>query len=433
MAKCGNCKRVGHMTRDCRTAVVATPQRAPVGNQTGNTCYECARPGHYRNECPKLRLGSMRLKQELMPLEEEESDLISTSSRVQLANGRILETNVILRGCTLGLLGHPFDIDLMHVELGSFDVIVGIDWLAKHRAVIVCDEKIIRIPYEDEVLIIEGDGCNDGNQLQGSRVYSKIDLRSGYHLLRVREEDIPKTAFRTRYGHYEFQNRYPLPRIDDLFDQLQGSRVYSKIDLRSGYHQFRVFGGDISKTTFKTRYVHYKFQGEKAEVTLQLLKQKLCSALILALPKGSKNFVVYCDASHKGLGAVLMQREKIIAYASRHLKHILDQKRLNIRQRICEISRSRIDSEGIHVDPAKIESIKDWASPKTPTEIHQFFGLVGDSQLTGPKIIHKKTEKIVQIKSRIQDAHDRQKSYADVRRKPLEFQMGDKVMLKVSP
>ncbi|GJZ60014.1 putative reverse transcriptase domain-containing protein [Tanacetum coccineum] len=92
------------------------------------------------------------------------------------------------------------------------------------------------------------------------------------------------------------QNRYPLPRIDDLFDQLQGSSVYSKIDLRSGYHRLRVREEDIPKTTFRTR------------------------APILALPQGAENFIVYCDASHKGLGAVLMQNKKVIAYASRQLK-----------------------------------------------------------------------------------------------------------------
>ncbi|GKD21463.1 putative reverse transcriptase domain-containing protein, partial [Tanacetum coccineum] len=211
------------------------------------------------------------------------------------------------------------------------------------------------------------------------------------------------------------KNRYPLPRIDDLFDQLQGSNVYSKIDLRSDKFVI-VFIGDIliySKNKkeheehlkailelLKKEELHAKFSkcefwlpkigkpmtkltqkkvkfvwGDKQEAVFQLLKQKLCSTPILALPKGSKDFIVYCDASIKGLGAVLMRREKVIAYASRQLKineknytthdlelgavvfalkiwrhylygtkcmvftdhkslqHILDQKELNMRQR----------------------------------------------------------------------------------------------------
>ncbi|GKF60660.1 putative reverse transcriptase domain-containing protein [Tanacetum coccineum] len=119
------------------------------------------------------------------------------------------------------------------------------------------------------------------------------------------------------------KNRYPLPRIDDLFDRLQGSSVYSKIDLRSGGYYLRFIEGfsKIAKSMTKLTQKSVKFNwGEKEETAFRTLKQKLCSASILSLPEGSENFVVYCDASHKGLGAVLMQKEKFIAYASRQLK-----------------------------------------------------------------------------------------------------------------
>nr|GFA27699.1 hypothetical protein [Tanacetum cinerariifolium]GFA28671.1 hypothetical protein [Tanacetum cinerariifolium] len=155
---------------------------------------------------------------------------LDTSYAVELADGRISETNIVLRGCTLGLLGHPFNIDLMPVELGSFDVIIGMDWLAKYHTLILCDEKVVCIPYGDEVLIIRGDNC-DGEilgaapvarasyrlapaEMQGKsyplscKNFQTEDLLDpvpyrGEH--RVQEEDIPKIAFRTRYGHYEFQ------------------------------------------------------------------------------------------------------------------------------------------------------------------------------------------------------------------------------------
>ncbi|GJT92158.1 putative reverse transcriptase domain-containing protein [Tanacetum coccineum] len=167
------------------------------------------------------------------------------------------------------------------------------------------------------------------------------------------------------------KNHYPLPRIDDLFDQLQGSRYFSKIDLRFGYHQLRVHEDDIPKTAFRTRYAHFEFtvmpfgltnaptifidlmnrflghvinrdgihvdpskievvknwkaprtpsEGEEQENAFQTLKDKLCDAPVAALPNGPKDFVVYCDASGLGLGCVLMQRGKVIAYASRQLK-----------------------------------------------------------------------------------------------------------------
>ncbi|GJU45639.1 putative reverse transcriptase domain-containing protein [Tanacetum coccineum] len=195
------------------------------------------------------------------------------------------------------------------------------------------------------------------DQLQGSSVYSKIKLRLGYHQLRVQEEDIPKTAFRTHYGHYEFQvmpfgltnapavfmdlmNRVCKPYLDKfVIVFIDDILIYSKNKKEHEEHlklilellkkeelyakEFIFIKGfsKITKPMTKLTQKKVKFEwGDKQETTFQLLKQKLCSAPILALPEGTKDFIVYCDASIKGLGTVLMQREKVIAYASRQLK-----------------------------------------------------------------------------------------------------------------
>ncbi|GKA62634.1 putative reverse transcriptase domain-containing protein [Tanacetum coccineum] len=229
--KCNNCKRVGHQTRDCRSAAaVPNTQRAPLGNQQGVICYECGRPGHVKRECPKLRnqnhgnrvgnktggneatakayaiggggtnpdsnvvTGTFLLNNcyasmlfdsgadrsfvssTFSALLDVAPSTLDTSYAVELADGRISETNVVLRGCTLGLLGHPFDIDLMPVELGSFDVIIGMDWLAKYHALIVCDEKVVRIPYGDE----DPEVYSEGMSSQLRQVTSKkVEDKSG--------------------------------------------------------------------------------------------------------------------------------------------------------------------------------------------------------------------------------------------------------------
>ncbi|GKE17001.1 putative reverse transcriptase domain-containing protein [Tanacetum coccineum] len=343
----------------------------------------------------------------------------------------------------------------MPIKLNSFDVVIGMDWLSKHHARIICDEKVVHIPINGETLIIRDlPGLPPVRQVE-----FQIDLipgaapvaRAPYRLAPSEMQELsnqlqeladrgfirPSTlpwgalvlfvkkkdgSFRMCIDYRELnkltvKNRYPLPRIDDLFDQLQGSSVYSKIDLRSGYHQLRVRDEDIPKTAFRTRYGHYEFQvmpfgltnapavfmdlmnrvckpyldkfvivfiddiliysrnkeehadhlriilellrneklyakfskcdfwisivqflghlidsqglhvdpamieaEEDQESALYMIKQKLYESPILALPEGNDDFVVYYDASLQGLGAVLMQKEKVIAYASRQLK-----------------------------------------------------------------------------------------------------------------
>ncbi|GJX13519.1 retrotransposon protein, putative, ty3-gypsy subclass [Tanacetum coccineum] len=165
------------------------------------------------------------------------------------------------------------------------------------------------------------------DQLQGSSVYSKINLRSGYHQLRVRDEDIPKAAFRTRYRHYEFQVMpFGLTNASAVFmDLMNHKNNANHLRINPLNYSRREVYAKFSKCDFWIRIVltlkNKRISGsEDQESAFQLLKQKLCEAPILALPEGNDDFVVYCDASHQGLGAVLMQREKVIAYASRQLK-----------------------------------------------------------------------------------------------------------------
>ncbi|GJY89100.1 putative reverse transcriptase domain-containing protein [Tanacetum coccineum] len=250
---------------------------------------------------------------------------------VELADEKIIWINTIIRGCTLNFLDHPFNINLMPIELGSFDVIVGMDWLAKYHAVIDCTEKIVRIPWGNETLIVHDDGSSRGNGphlniisctkthkylLKGHHVFlahvtmKETEDKSGEKRLEdvpiVRDfpevfpEDFPGLP-PTRQVEFQIDlmpGAAPVARapyrlapsemkelleqlqelsdkscirpssspwgapvlIDDLFDQLQGSSVYSKIDLRSGYHQLRVREEDIPKTSFRTRFSNYEFQ-----------------------------------------------------------------------------------------------------------------------------------------------------------------------------
>ncbi|GKA18650.1 putative reverse transcriptase domain-containing protein [Tanacetum coccineum] len=222
---------------------------------------------------------------------------------VELADGKIIKVNTLIRGCTLNFLNHPFNIDLMPIEPSSFDVIIGMDWLTKYHVVLVCDEKLVRVPFGNEILNFIELFLEDLPGIPPVRqVEFQIDLvpgaapvaRAPYRLalsemkelsdqlqelfdkgfirpssspwgalvLFVKKKDI---SFQMCIDYPELnkltvKNRYPLPRIDDLFNQLQGSSVYSKIDLRSGNHQLRVREEDILKTAFRTRYGHYEFQ-----------------------------------------------------------------------------------------------------------------------------------------------------------------------------
>ncbi|GKE17508.1 hypothetical protein Tco_1425085 [Tanacetum coccineum] len=144
------------------------------------------------------------------------------------------------------------------------------------------------------------------------------------------------------------KNRYPLPRIDDLFNQLQGSWYFSKIDLRLGYHQLRVREEDIPKTAFRTRYGHFEF---------------------MVMPFGLTNALASKEEHevHLKLILELLKKEKLFGKLLKCEFWL---------QEVCFLGHV-VNSEGIHVDPSKIEAVKNWKPPKTPTEIRSFLRLAG--------------------------------------------------------
>ncbi|GJQ94869.1 putative reverse transcriptase domain-containing protein [Tanacetum coccineum] len=431
--RCNNCNRFGHLARNCWIRPANNNNNNNNNNsnnnnnrnnnnnnnQKGNGCYECRDQGHFKRNCPRLRnndhsnqarnnralakvyvvgnaganldnvvagtfLLNNRYAYILFDTGADRSFVSTTFSSqiditpstldhyydVELADGRIIGLNTILKGCTLNFLNHQFNINLMPVELGSFDAIIGMDWLAKYQAVIVCAKKIVRIPWRNKTLIIHGDGSliRPSSSPWGSPVLF-VEKKDGSFRMCIDYQELNKLTVK---------NCYPLPRIDDLFDQLQGSSVYSKIDLRSGYHQLRVQKEDIPKTAFRTRYGHYEFQVmpfglTNAPAVFMDLMNRVCK------PYLDKFVIVFIDD--------ILIYSKSKQEHEEHLKIILEllkKEELYAKFSKCEFWIPKvqflghvIDSEGIHVDPAKIESIKDWTSPKSPTEIRQFLGLAG--------------------------------------------------------
>ncbi|GJX64549.1 putative reverse transcriptase domain-containing protein [Tanacetum coccineum] len=183
---------------------------------------------------------------------------------VELANGRIIGLNTTIQGFTFNFLNRPFNIDLMPMELGSFDIIIGLPLTRQVEFqidLIPGVAPVARAPYR--LALSEMKELSDQlKELSNKGFIRPSSSPWGAPVLFVKKKD---GSFRLCIDYRELnklmvKNRYPLPRIDDLFDQPQGSNIYSKIDLRSSYHQLRVREEDIPKTTFRTRYGHYEFQ-----------------------------------------------------------------------------------------------------------------------------------------------------------------------------
>nr|GEU93798.1 hypothetical protein [Tanacetum cinerariifolium] len=458
--------------RDCWSKVVATGANA----QPIVTCYRCGEKGHIKTNCPArnnprksgarrqayaLRYGDHNLGPNVVTgtfllnsrytrvlfdsgsnksfvivnfshLIDIEPVKVGHSYEVELADGRVVSTNTILRGCALNLVNHMFEIDLLPIELGTFDVIIGMDWLILHDVVIVCGKKEVHVPLKKRTLVVKGDDCvsrlkvvsymkvkkyvDYGSYLFVAQVIEKepaerrledvpvickfsdvfledlpglppprkvelkIELvpgaalvaRAPYRLAPSKMKELAKQlqelsdkgfirpssspwgapvlfvkkkdgSFRMCIDYRELnkftiKNRYPLPSIDDLFDQLQGLSVYSKIDLRFGYHQLCVREKDILITSFKTRYGHYEFK---------VMPFRLTNA-----PANKEE-----HEEHLRIILELLQKEKLYAKFS-NCEFWLDS---------VKFLGHVINSQGVHVDPTKRENVIAYASRQLRT------------------------------------------------------------------
>nr|GEU88874.1 reverse transcriptase domain-containing protein [Tanacetum cinerariifolium] len=359
---------------------------------------------------------------------------------IEIASGQLVEIDKAIKGCKLEIKGHVFDIDLIPFRNRSFDVIIGMDWLSNHKAEIICPEKVVRIPLlNGKVLRVLGERPEEKVRLlMSAKFFYKIDLRSGYHQLRVHENDIPKTAFRTRYGHFEFivmsfglMNRVCRPYLDKFVIVFIDDIIIYFKTWEEHVEHLRFIENFYKIDKFLT-ILNQKCKifdlGEEHELAFQNLKDKLCNDPILALLDGPEDFVSVIYTDHKSI------------------QHIFSPKELNMRQRRWIELFS--DYKGkIRYHPGKANVVayalsrKERVKLKKQPEIlvWKWKGIAMDfvtklpRTSSGHDIIQETTEKISQIKDRLKAARDRQKSYADKRMKPLEFSVGDYVLLKVSP
>nr|GFA21308.1 putative reverse transcriptase domain-containing protein [Tanacetum cinerariifolium] len=428
---CFSCQKLSHIARNCRSPIKQVePINAVRGGYEPGTCYECGSREHYQNTCSKLNLapdpnvvkGTFSLNHHYAtilfdsgadfsfistsfgPLLNVKSSFVNPRYLIEVADGKKVKVNRVIRNCKLELGTSLFTIDLIPLGHGSFEVIVGMDWLSEHKAEIVCHEKVVRIPLESgEILIVQGERTPGiakslsnmkidepklsdisvvrdfvevfSEDLSGlppqRKVKFRIDLvpratpvaKSPYHLSPLEMQELA-----AELNKLSIKNRYPLPRIDDLFDQLLGARYFSKIDLRSGYHQLRVHENDIPKTVFRIRYGHFEFTVmpfglTNAPAVFMDLMNRVCKPYIDKFVIVFINDILVYSKSkdehkvHLRLVFELLKKEELYAKFSK-----------------CEFW---LQESGIHVDPRKIEAVKNWKAPKTPFEIRSFLRLVG--------------------------------------------------------
>nr|GEV94785.1 putative reverse transcriptase domain-containing protein [Tanacetum cinerariifolium] len=297
---CFNCNHRGHFTKDCRV-VLRNVNPINARNLIVRTCYECGSANHIKIQGNQARgrafmLGAEEAREDPNIVTGIEPSDLGFSYEIEIASRQLLEINKVIHGCKLDIKGHMFDINLIPFGSGSFDVIIGMYWLSNHKDEIICHEKVLRIPLLDgKVLRVLGEKPKE-------KVRQLMNAMTKEH---KQEEIVIVRDFLEFLGHVINK---------------EGIHVYlSKIEAVKNWK--------APRTLFEVcSFLELAGYCRRIIEDFSMISKPLTVLNLKTLPDGSKDFMVYCYASGLGLGCVLMQRRKVIAYAS-------SKKTLNMRQR----------------------------------------------------------------------------------------------------
>ncbi|GJV77532.1 putative reverse transcriptase domain-containing protein [Tanacetum coccineum] len=287
--------------------------------------------GHARNRCPKRN-----------------------NPQGGEAQGRayVIKDTEQHQGPNVVTVNHLFKIDLMPIELGTFDIIIGMDWLVERDAVIVCGKKVMHIPVKNKTLVVKGDRVTEKEL--ADRSFKNVPVIRDFP--EVFPDDLPGLL-----PPRQVEFRIELELLEKGFIRSSSSPwgasvlFVKKKDESFRYHQLRIREEDIPNTAFQTRYDHYKFHVmsfglTNTPVVFMDLMNRVCK------PYVDKFVIVFIDD--------ILIYSKSKEEHEEHLKTILE-------------LLKKEQFKGVHIDPAKIEAIRNWAAPTTPTEVRQFLGLAG--------------------------------------------------------
>ncbi|GJV65325.1 putative reverse transcriptase domain-containing protein [Tanacetum coccineum] len=351
---CFDCDRPGHLAKDYR-GMPRNVNHVNARNPTVRACYECGSTDHIRDQGNQARGRAF-----ILGAEEDRQDPNILTVRIPLPDGKVLrvlgerpeEKDIFLMGAKAGdkkqeeiVVVRDFP-KVFPNNLSGLTPIREIEFRIEltPRATPIAKSPYLLAPSELEEL------SGQLKELQDKGFIRPSSSPWGALVLFVKKKD---GSFRIFIENRELnkltvKNRYPLPRIDDLFDQLQGSHFFLKIDLRSGYHQLRMHEDDIPKTTFRTRYGRFEFT---------------------VIPFGLINAPATQEehVEHLSLVLRLLKKEKLYAKFSK----------CEFWLREVQFLGHVINGKGIHVDPSKIEAVKNWKAPRTPSEVRSFLALAG--------------------------------------------------------